>query len=121
MTESDTPADERRRHEAATVTKALIFHRVLLPSAKRNANRPCTTNAATGVTHTYAEHFDEVAHAIGGLRQLGIVAGQILNGTSQTGFEAEQVLLEKDPKALSVLLLSALVGAIAISKPEDER
>ena len=75
MTESDTPADERRRREAATVTKELIFHRVLLPSAKRNANRPCTTDAATGVTHTYAEHFDEVAHAIGGLRRLGVGRG----------------------------------------------
>ena len=75
MTESDTPADERRRREAATVTKELIYHRVLLPSAKRNANRPCTTDAATGVTHTYAEHLDEVAQAIGGLRRLGIGRG----------------------------------------------
>jgi acyl-CoA synthetase (AMP-forming)/AMP-acid ligase II len=75
MSESDTPTSERRRLEAATVTKELIFHRVLLPSAKRNADRPCTTNAATGVTHTYTEHFDEVARAIGGLRELGVGRG----------------------------------------------
>ncbi len=41
-------AADRRRADAASVTKELIFHRLLLPTAKRNADRPCTTDAATG-------------------------------------------------------------------------
>ena len=45
--------------------KELIYHRLLLPAATRNANRPCTTDAATGETHTYAEHFDETPRSVG--------------------------------------------------------
>ncbi len=101
MTESDTPMSERRRLEAATVTKELIFHRVLLPSAKRNANRPCTTNAATGVTHTYAEHFDEVAHAIGGLRQLGIGRG-----------DRFALMMANSPEYLALFHASLLGGGV---------
>ena len=63
-------------HElAATASKELLYHRMLLPAVRRNADRPCTTNAATGVTRTYAEHLDRVAHAIGGLQALGIGRG----------------------------------------------
>ena len=47
------------------VTRELIFHRLFLPTAKRCANRPCTTNAGTGETRTYGEHLDRVARAIG--------------------------------------------------------
>ena len=64
-----------RQRDADLVQKELIFHRLLLPSAKRNADRPCTTNAATGVTRTYREHFEDVARAIGGLRELGVERG----------------------------------------------
>ena len=60
---------------AATTTKELTYHRLFLPSVKRNADRPCTTNAATGVTRSYAEHLDRVARAIGGLQGLGIGGG----------------------------------------------
>ena len=60
---------------AATVTKELTFHRLFLPTVQRNADRPCTTNAATGVTRTFAEHLDRVARAIGGLQGLGIGRG----------------------------------------------
>ncbi len=60
---------------AAVVSKELIYHRFLLPAVKRNADRPCTTNAATGVTHTYAEHLEQVTRAIGGLHRLGIGRG----------------------------------------------
>ncbi len=61
-----------RQSEAATVTKELIFHRIFLPTVKRNSDRPCTTNAATGVTRTFAEHLDRVTRAIAGLQGLGV-------------------------------------------------
>jgi long-chain acyl-CoA synthetase len=73
-TSPDRPGRARQR-DADLVQKELIFHRLLLPSAKRNADRPCTTNAATGVTRTYREHFEDVARAIGGLRELGVERG----------------------------------------------
>ena len=104
MTENATPtsrmsaAAERQRLDAATVTKELIFHRVLLPAAKRNAERPCTTDASTGVTHTYREHFDEVARAIGGLRQLGVGRG-----------DRFAVMMANSPEYL-VLFHAALLG-----------
>ncbi len=78
MTESAMSQNRPGRasqRDADLVQKELIFHRLLLPSAKRNADRPCTTNAATGVTRTYREHFDDVARAIGGLRELGVERG----------------------------------------------
>ena len=74
-TAPDGPITDRHRVDASTVTKELIFHRLLLPAVSRNADRPCTTDAATGVTHTFQEHLDEVAQAIGGLRHLGIGRG----------------------------------------------
>ena len=52
--------------------KELIYHRLLLPSVERNADRPCATNAATGVTNSYAVHFDRVQRLIGALRSLGV-------------------------------------------------
>jgi acyl-CoA synthetase (AMP-forming)/AMP-acid ligase II len=55
--------------------KELIYHRLLLPAVERNADRPCTTNAATGATQTYAEHLDSVGRLIGGLQGLGIGRG----------------------------------------------
>ena len=61
--------------DASTATKELIYHRFFLPTARRNADRPCTTNAATGVTRTYAQHLDRVGRAIGGLQGLGIGRG----------------------------------------------
>ena len=89
---------DRSRLEAATVTKELIFHRLLLPSAKRNADRPCTTDAATGVTQTYGEHFDDVARAIGGLRDLGVDRG-----------DRFAVMMANSPEYL-VLFHAALLG-----------
>jgi long-chain acyl-CoA synthetase len=67
--------DRTVTNDAANVAKELVFHRLFLPTAKRNANRPCTTDAATGVTNTYAEHLDRVSRAIGGLQRLGIGRG----------------------------------------------
>jgi long-chain acyl-CoA synthetase len=96
-TNQHAPA-EQHRLDAATVTKELIFHRLLLPAAKRNAERPCTTDAATGVTHTYREHFDEIALAIGGLRQLGVGRG-----------DRFAVMMANSPEYL-VLFHSALLG-----------
>jgi long-chain acyl-CoA synthetase len=55
--------------------KELIYHRLFLPAIGRNADRPCATNAATGATSTYAQHFDRVGRLIGGLRSLGVERG----------------------------------------------
>jgi len=52
--------------------KELVYHRLLLPSANRNANKPCVTNAATGVTSTFAEHLERVGRAAAALQQLGV-------------------------------------------------
>ena len=98
MTEHVTSTNERRRADAAMVTKELIFHRILLPAAKHNADRPCTTDASTGVTHTYREHFDEVARAIGGLRRLGVGRG-----------DRFAVMMANSPEYL-VLFHAALLG-----------
>ena len=55
--------------------KELIYHRLFLPAVANNADRPCVTNAASGVTTTYAEHFERVQRTIGGLQQLGVGRG----------------------------------------------
>ncbi len=52
--------------------KEFVYHRLLLPSVARNADRPVATNAATGVSTTYAEHLDRVSRLIGGMRALGL-------------------------------------------------
>ena len=52
--------------------KELIYHRLLLPSVRRNADRPCVTDAATGSTVTYSEHFERVTRLAGALRELGV-------------------------------------------------
>jgi long-chain acyl-CoA synthetase len=93
-----SPTRDRTRLDAANVTKELIFHRLLLPTAKRSADRPCTTNAATGVTHTYREHFDEVAQVIGALRGLGV------------GREDRYALMMANSPEYLVLFHAALLG-----------
>jgi long-chain acyl-CoA synthetase len=55
--------------------KELIYHRLLLPAVQRNASRVCTTNAGTGVSYTFEQHFDRVRRLIGGLRSLGVGRG----------------------------------------------
>ena len=55
--------------------KELIYHRLFLPAVANNADRPCVTNAATGATTTFAEHFERVQRTIGGLQQLGVGRG----------------------------------------------
>jgi long-chain acyl-CoA synthetase len=50
----------------------LLYHRMILPSADRNADRPCLTDAATGSTATFAEHLDHVSRVAGALRDLGV-------------------------------------------------
>ncbi|MGB8859525.1 MAG: AMP-binding protein [Ilumatobacteraceae bacterium] len=55
--------------------KELIYHRLFLPAVASNSDRPCVTNAATGVTTTYAEHFERVKRTIGGLQSLGVGRG----------------------------------------------
>ena len=52
--------------------KELIYHRLLLPAVAANADRPCATNAGTGVTTTFAEHLHNVSRTIGGLQSLGV-------------------------------------------------
>ena len=46
--------------------KELIYHRLLLPAVAANADRPCATNAGTGVGTTFAEHLHNVGTTIGG-------------------------------------------------------
>ena len=55
--------------------KELVYHRLFLPAIAKNADRPCTTNAGSGVTRTYAEHFERVGRLIGGLQSLGVGRG----------------------------------------------
>ncbi|MDO9176316.1 MAG: AMP-binding protein [Actinomycetota bacterium] len=55
--------------------KELIYHRLLLPAVSKHADRPCATNAGTGVTTTFAEHFDRVQRTVGGLQSLGVGRG----------------------------------------------
>ncbi len=55
--------------------KELIYHRLLLPSVERNADRLCTTNASSGVGYTFAQHFERVGRLIGGLQGLGVGRG----------------------------------------------
>jgi long-chain acyl-CoA synthetase len=98
MTANPARTGERHRSDAATVTKELVFHRLLLPTAKRNADRPCTTDAATGVTHTYREHVDEITRVIGGLRELGVDRG-----------DRFAVMMANSPEYL-VLFHAALLG-----------
>ncbi len=62
-------ADPQSYHEAM---KELVYHRLLLPSVERNAERPVVTEATTGVTFTYAEHLDRVERLIAGMQGLGI-------------------------------------------------
>jgi long-chain acyl-CoA synthetase len=52
--------------------KELLYHRYLLPSVARHADLPCVTDAATGVTRTFAEHLDRVGRTVGVLASLGI-------------------------------------------------
>ena len=52
--------------------KELIYHRLLLPAVARNAERVCATNAASGASTTYAQHFERVGRLIGGLGSLGV-------------------------------------------------
>ncbi|HAP76537.1 MAG TPA: hypothetical protein DCR14_10680 [Acidimicrobiaceae bacterium] len=55
--------------------KELIYHRQLLPSVERNADRVCATNAGTGFSTTYGQHIDRVSRLIGGLKSLGVGRG----------------------------------------------
>lgn len=50
----------------------LSYHRQLLFAAHRFADRPLSTNAVTGVSHSYSQHVERIAHLIGGLRSLGV-------------------------------------------------
>jgi long-chain acyl-CoA synthetase len=52
--------------------KELVYHRLLLPSVARNADRPVATDASTGRSYSYAEHLDRVERLIGGMHGLGI-------------------------------------------------
>jgi long-chain acyl-CoA synthetase len=55
--------------------KELLYHRYLLPTVDRLADTPCVTDAATGATRTFAEHFDRVGRTVTTLRSLGIGRG----------------------------------------------
>ncbi|MFM8268489.1 MAG: AMP-binding protein [Ilumatobacteraceae bacterium] len=55
--------------------KELIYHRLLLPSVERNADRPCATNSGSGFSTTYAQHLDRTSRLIGGLQSLGVGRG----------------------------------------------
>jgi len=53
----------------------LVYHRLLLPSVARNADRLIATDAGTGVSYTYAEHLDRVERLMGGMQGLGLRRG----------------------------------------------
>ncbi|HEX7459662.1 MAG TPA: AMP-binding protein, partial [Acidimicrobiales bacterium] len=55
--------------------KELLYHRHLLPMVDRIPDRPCVTDAATGATHSFAEHLERVGRTVGALRSLGIGRG----------------------------------------------
>jgi long-chain acyl-CoA synthetase len=50
--------------------KELVYHRHLLPSAERNADKVAVIDGA--YTATYAQHLDRVQCAVGALRSLGV-------------------------------------------------
>jgi len=52
--------------------KELIYHRLLLPAVERNHDKPCATDASTGASLTYAQHFDSVGRLVGALQGLGV-------------------------------------------------
>jgi long-chain acyl-CoA synthetase len=53
--------------------KELIYHRHLLPSVERNADRTAVIDGEYSAT--YAQHLDRVACAVGALRSLGVESG----------------------------------------------
>ncbi len=55
--------------------KELIYHRLLLPAIDRNADRVCVTNAGSGASSTFSQHFERVTRLIGGLQSLGVGRG----------------------------------------------
>jgi hypothetical protein len=53
--------------------KELIWHRQLLPSVSRNADKPFLTDASTGATTTYGEHGSRVIRLANAMRtELGL-------------------------------------------------
>ncbi|MCW2571445.1 MAG: fatty-acid--CoA ligase [Frankiales bacterium] len=57
--------------------KELIWHRQLLPSVSRNADKPFLTDASTGATTTYSEHGSRVIRLANAMRtQLGLAAAE---------------------------------------------
>ena len=52
--------------------KELVWHRQLLPSIARHADRPFLTDASTGATTTYGEHGARVLKLADGIRRLGV-------------------------------------------------
>jgi len=52
--------------------KELVWHRQLLPSIARHADRPFLTDASTGATMTYGEHGARVLKLADGIRRLGV-------------------------------------------------
>ncbi len=81
--------------------KELVYHRLLLPSVARNADRPVATNAGTGESFTYAEHLDRVERLIGGMQGLGIDRG-----------DRFAVLALNSPEYLQLLHAAFLGGGI---------
>ena len=53
--------------------KELIYHRHLLPSVERNADKTAIIDG--GYTATYAQHLDRVGRTVGALRSLDVGAG----------------------------------------------
>lgn len=52
--------------------KELVWHRQLLPSLSRHADRPFLTDSSTGSTTTYGEHGSRVLKLADGIRRLGV-------------------------------------------------
>ena len=52
--------------------KELVWHRQLLPSIARHADRPVLPDASTGATTTYGEHGARVLKLADGIRRLGV-------------------------------------------------
>lgn len=55
--------------------RELVYHRHFLPALDRFADRPCVTEAASGVTRTFAEHGERVQRLAGALGDLGVGRG----------------------------------------------
>src|SRR4029077_14098801 len=63
-------ASATTRHRGNPVMKELVYHRILLPTVERNADRVAFVDGAYEAT--FAEHLDRVGRVASALRDLGV-------------------------------------------------